>query len=111
MTTTVSVLIGAQNIEAADTDKYTAPGKGAWIDKFTATNYSAGVVTVSVSLIPAAGALGASNLIVKEKSLAVAETYTFPELVGHFLNPGDKISWKASAAASVNGRVSGRVLT
>lgn len=113
MTTTALVLIPHQNVDNAQTTKYTSPasGKGTWIDKFTATNYSAGPITVSVNLVPVAGAAGNTNLIVKTKSLAAGETYTFPELVGKFLNPGDFISWIASAAASANGGANGREIT
>jgi hypothetical protein len=81
------------------------------IDKFTATNYTAGAVTLSINLVTAADTAGNQNLIVKTKSLAAGETYTFPEIVGHVLGPSDFISTIASAATSINIRATGRQIT
>jgi hypothetical protein len=50
-------------------------------------------------------------LIVKTKTLQASETYTFPELVGHVLNPGGFISTLAGTASAINIRVSGREVT
>ena len=105
-------IIPAKNAENAQTTQYTAGvGVRTIIDKFTGTNYSAAAVTLSVNLVTSADSAGNQNLIVKTKSLAAGETYTFPELVGHVLNPGDFISTIASAATSVNIRASGREVT
>ena len=81
------------------------------IDKFTATNYSAGAVTLSVNLVTSAGSAGDLNLVVKTKSLAAGETYTFPEIVGQVLAPSGFISTIASAATSISIRASGREIT
>ena len=81
------------------------------IDKFTATNTSAAVVTISVNIIPDAGSASNANLIVDTKSLQADETYTFPELVGHTMADGDFISTIASAATSITIRASGRFVT
>jgi hypothetical protein len=90
---------------------YTATGVTAIIDKFTATNYSAAAATISVNLVTAGGTAGNNDLIVKTKTLQASETYTFPELVGHVLNPGGFISTIAGTASAINIRVSGRVVT
>lgn len=116
MTATSKILIAHQNVENAQTTKYTSPvaasgGKGTWIDKFTATNYSAGVQTISVNLVTVGDVAGNGNLVVKTRSLAAGETYFFPELVGKFLGPGDFISWVASAAASISAGANGREVT
>lgn len=113
MAVTARVLISQANVPDAQGTAYTSPGngKGTWIDKLTATNYSGSTATVSVNLVPSGGVAGNTNLIVKTKSLAPGETYTFPEIVGKFLNPGDFISWIASAATSVNGGANGREIT
>lgn len=111
MTVTVKVLIPAKTIENAQTTQYTATNVTALIDKFTATNYSGTTATVSVNLVTTAGTAGDSNIITKVKSLQPSETYTFPELVGQVLNSGDFISTVASAAGSINMRVSGREVT
>ena len=107
MTTVAKVLIPAKIAENAQTTQYTATGVKARIDKFTATNYSAGAVTLSVNIVTAADAAGNANLIVKTKTLQAAETYGFPELVGTLLEVGGFISTIASAATSINIRANG----
>lgn len=111
MTVTVKVLVPAKIAEATQTTQYTAAGVTALIDKFTATNYSATAATISVNLVTNAGTAGDANLIVKTKTLQPAETYTFPELVGHALMPSGFISTLAGTATSVNIRVTGREIT
>ncbi len=111
MTVTVTVLVPAQTINNTQTTMYTATGVTAIIDKFTATNYSAAAATISVNLVTTGGTAGNNDLIVKTKTLQASETYTFPELVGHVLNPGGFISTIAGTASAINIRVSGRVVT
>lgn len=111
MTVTVTVLVPAQTINNTQTTMYTATGVTAIIDKFTATNYSAAAATISVNLVTAGGTASNNDLIVKTKTLQASETYTFPELVGHVLNPGGFISTIAGTASAINIRVSGRVVT
>ena len=111
MTVTVKVLIPAKTAENAQTTQYTATGVTTIIDKFTATNYNTAAATISVNLVTLAGSAGNSNLITKTKTLQPAEVYTFPELVGQVLNPGDFISTIAGTASSINMRVSGREVT
>jgi hypothetical protein len=108
MAVNVRVLIPAKIAENTQTTQYTASGVTTIIDKFTATNYSASVATISVNLVTALDAAGNQNLIVKTKSLQPSETYTFPEIVGAALAPGGFISTIASAASSINIRSSGR---
>jgi hypothetical protein len=109
MTVTAKALVEAIQAPAADTTLYTAPlATRTIIDKLTGTNVSAGAVTLTVNLVPAAGAAGAANAISQAKSIAAGDSYTFPEIVGHVLNPGDILSVKASAGASINVRASGR---
>jgi hypothetical protein len=50
-------------------------------------------------------------LITKTRSLAAAEVYTFPELVGQIMPTASFISTIASAASAINMRVSGREVT
>jgi hypothetical protein len=111
VTVTVTVLVPAQTINNTQTTMYTATGVTAIIDKFTATNYSAAAATISVNLVTTGGTAGNNDLIVKTKTLQASETYTFPELVGHVLNPGGFISTIAGTASAINIRVSGRVVT
>ncbi len=108
MTVYVKNLVPAKIVEATQITQYTATGVTTIIDKFTATNYSAAAATISVNLVTVAGSAGNLNLITKTKTLQPAEVYTFPELVGQVLNPGDFISTIAGTATSINMRVSGR---
>jgi hypothetical protein len=111
MSVTVRVLIPAKTAENSQTTQYTSTNVTTIIDKFTATNYSAGAETISVNLVTVAGSAGNGNLIVKTKTLQPAETYTFPELVGAALVSGGFISTLASAASAINIRANGREIT
>ena len=111
MTVTPAVLFNDKFAENTQTTQYTSSNSVTLIDKFTAVNKSAGVVTISVNIVPKSGTAGDSNLIIKDKSIAVNETFTFPELVGHVMAEGDFISTIASAATSLTIRASGRVIT
>jgi len=111
MTVTVKVLIPAKQAENTQTTQYTAINCKTIIDKFTATNTTAGNVTISVNLVTSGGTAGTTNLIVDARSLAADETYTFPELVGQALDSGGFISTVASAATSLTIRANGREIT
>lgn len=111
MAVIVKNLVPAKAVENSQTTQYTATNVTTIIDKFTATNYSANAATISVNLVTVAGSAGNTNLITKTKTLQPAETYTFPELVGQVLNPGDFISTLAGTASAINMRVSGREVT
>ena len=108
MAVTVKTLIPAKQAEATQSGQYTAVNCRAIIDKFTATNTSAGNVTLSVNLVTFGGTADNSNLIVDTRAIAPNETYTFPELVGQVLESGGVISTIASAATSITIRASGR---
>ena len=111
MTVTVKVLIPPKIAEDAQTTQYTATNVTTIIDKFTATNFSAGAYTISVNLVTSADTAGNQNLVTKTKSLAAGETYTFPELVGQVIAPGGFISTIASIVNAINIRASGREIT
>lgn len=110
MAVTVRTLIQAKQAEVAQTTQYTAVNAIAIIDKFTATNTGAANETLSINLVASGGAAGASNQIVYARSVAPGETYTFPELVGHVLNPGGFIS-TLSSSTDLTIRCSGREIT
>ena len=109
MTVTPKVLISSKFAVAAETTQYTSPGATRTIiDKFTGTNTTAGVVLLTVRLIPVGDVPAASNTIVYTKALQGFETYSFPELVGHILSALDYISTLADTAAAITIRASGR---
>lgn len=111
MAVSISNIIPAKITEATQTTQYTSTGVQTIIDKFTATNYSATAATISVNLVSASGSAGNDNLIVKTKTLQPAETYTFPELVGHVLPSSGFISTIAGTASAINIRASGRLVS
>ena len=108
MAVNVKVLIPAKIAENTQVTQYTAQNVSAIIDKVTATNYSAAAATLSVNLVTQFDSSGNQNLIIKNKTLLPSETYTFPELVGHVLQPGGFISTIAGTASAINIRSSGR---
>jgi hypothetical protein len=108
MAVNVKVLIPAKIAENTQVTQYTAQNVSTIIDKFTATNYSAAAATLSVNLVTQFDSSGNQNLIIKAKTLLPSETYTFPELVGHVLQPGGFISTIAGTASAINIRSSGR---
>ena len=111
MTVTAKPLVSAKEAETSQTTQYTAPaGTRVILDKVTGTNTGATSAQLSFNLVPNGGAAGASNTVVKTKALAAGECYTFPEIVGHVLSPGDFVSTLASASA-VTIRISGREVT
>ena len=77
MTVTAKNLVPAKTVEATQTTQYIANGVTTIIDKFTATNYSGSSATISVNLVTATGTANNDNLIVKQRTLAVSETYHF----------------------------------
>lgn len=96
-------------VALAETTQYTAPaGTRTILDKFTGTNTTGAVAALTVKLVQNGGAAGAANTIVSAKTLQPGECYTFPELVGHVLNPGDFLSTLATVAAAITIRASGR---
>lgn len=110
MTVTATVLIPAKTAEAAQTAQYASSGTTI-IDKFTATNYSAAAAVISVNLVTGGESASNDNVITKTKRLQPSEVYTFPEIVGQILSPGDIISTIAGTASAINIRASGREIT
>lgn len=113
MTVTARNLVPAKLVENTQTTQYIVPtnATATIIDKFTATNISGSPATISVNLVTGSDTAGNQNLITKTKSLAAAEVYTFPELVGQIMPTASFISTIASAASAINMRVSGREIT
>lgn len=108
MAVNAKTLFEALQAVAAETTQYTTPaGTRTIIDKFTGTNTTGAAASLTVRLVPSGGAANVSNTITYVKTLQPGETYTFPEVVGHVLSPGDFISTLGSAVA-ITIRASGR---
>ena len=111
MSVVTKPLITAKYASNSETTEYTAgTGTRTLIDKFTGYNSSGAGVVLSVKLVPSGGSAGASNLII-HKTIPAGETYTFPEVVGHVLEPGGFISVLSGSASAVVIRASGREVT
>ena len=109
MTVTAKALFEPVQASNAETTQYVTPaGTRTIIDKFTGTNTTAAAATLTVKLVASGGAAGVANTIVSAKTLQPGEAYTFPEVVGHVLNPGDFISTLAGTATAITIRASGR---
>ena len=112
MTTVTSrPLILAKYAATTDTSEYTASNVRTIIDKFTATNTSAGNVTLTVNIVTSGGSAGTNNAIVAARAIAPGETYTCPELVGQVLESGGFISTLAGTASALTIRASGVEIT
>lgn len=111
MTTTRMVLIESQDAPIAQTTLYSpAAGVTATVDRMTATNTTAGALTISVNILPPSTVAGAANLFAKTVSIAAGGSYQFPEIVGHDIAPGGGLSVIASGAG-IALRASGRETT
>ncbi|TNE61202.1 MAG: hypothetical protein EP341_00865 [Sphingomonadales bacterium] len=93
------------------TTQYTATNLTAVIQQFTITNVSAAAATLTIHLVPNGGTAGASNTILDARSIAVGETYTCPEVIGHVLNNGGFIATISSAASALVIKASGLEIT
>ena len=113
MTVTAKNLVPAKFVENTQTTQYIVSSNitATIIDKFTATNISGSSATISVNIVTGSDTAGNQNLITKQKTLSPSEVYTFPELVGQILPNSAFISTLASAANSINMRISGREIS
>ncbi len=108
MSVTSSCLFEAASAPSAETTIYTSTGARTMLDKLT--SYGVAAADLTLKIVANGGSAATSNILAK-KTFAIGEAYTWPELVGHTLEPGDFISAIASAGSSVNLRVSGRKVT
>lgn len=109
MTVTAKPLFTPLQAQNTETTQYTTPaGVRTIIDKCTGTNTTGANATLTIKLVQSGGVASAANTVVSAKTLQPGETYTFPEVVGHVLNPGDFISTLADTAAAISLRISGR---
>lgn len=107
MTVTPSALVETGYAANAETTVYTAAVRTI-IDR--CTGYGVGVADLTIKLVPSGGSASAAN-VVEKKTFAIGDSYSFPAIVGHVLEPGDFISALASAGSAVNLRISGRKVT
>ncbi len=100
MTVTNKQLIPPKEMEAALTTQYPAPANGrAALDKFTATNTSGASAFITVYIVAFGDTPTNDNLIVDNREILENETYTFPELVGHMIEPNGFLSTFGTGSA------------
>lgn len=111
MTVTSKPLALSQYALNSESTVYTASsGVRAIIDKFSAYNGSGATATLTVKLV-ASGSAAAADDIIESKAIPSGDTWGFPHIVGHALEPGGLISVIASASSAIVIRASGREVT
>jgi hypothetical protein len=104
-----TVFIEGVQLPSAVATKYTSPANVASvIKKLTLTNADAAAGhNVTIYLVPAGGAAGASNLLIDARTVGPLATLDIEEAVNHVLNGGDFIAAFADTASEVSIRCSG----
>lgn len=111
MSIIIKNIIPPKQTEAVQTGQYQANGVKTIIDKFTATNTSAGNVILSCNLIASGGSASDSNLILDAQRILPGETYLCPELIGQILEDGGIISTLCDTASALTISASGREIS
>lgn len=101
MGTTSKNIIPAKFIENAQTTQYTATNVRTRFDNVTVTNVTGTAATFSINLVPLAGSVASSNLIISTKTVQPGEVYRCPELVNKVINVGGLISAIAGTASAL----------
>lgn len=107
------VLFQTVAVPASETSVYTqtnGAGTSVIVDKLTGVNTDAAAINVTVKVVQSGGTAGAGHVLVDDRPMLPGESYGFPEIVGHKLNPGDFISILPSATG-LNMRGSGTLVT
>lgn len=108
MATTPKRLVSGSQLTTSAATYYTAPASTKTrISAFTATNTTAGAVTVTVYLVPSGGSADNTNKVADVVSLAANETKAITGAIGHVLEAAGTIQALASANTSINIVVSG----
>lgn len=101
-------LVGTKYAENSLTTQYTvSTGTYVLIDKITLSNDTAGSATISVYIVPSGGSATAATKTYATVTVPAATTVTIGS--GEWMNAGDFIATNASAASTINIRISGRV--
>lgn len=103
------LLASVQVSATGDTTVYTAPaGKSVEVRHGTLCNVSGSAVTISLALIPFAGAADGTHRVVSNYPLAAGDTLPLRDyLNGAQLGPGDYVSINCATGAAVDVVLSG----
>lgn len=108
MAVTAKKLFAPAQLTASAATYYIVPANtSCLIKKITATNNDTVARTVTIYLVPSGGSAGVTNIIMKTKAIAAAETYEFTEIEGHVISTGDTIQALADSASQVTFQGSG----
>lgn len=88
-----------------ETTVYTAPAAGAIVKQIIVANVTATAATISISIVPAAGAAGVTNRIMEQVSLAGNTVTTLDMTAVMVVN--DFISIKQGTASAITSHISG----
>lgn len=106
MTTTIAVLLEPAFATATGVS-YTSDQCTTAIDKITCTNEAAAVATATVRLLSPDGAQIQSF----SKAIQPGASWPFPDVVGHTLAAGGKLTVLCPTANAIKARASGRKFT
>ena len=108
----VSNIIPRKFAENAQTEQYRAQSNTqVIIDKFTATNTSAGNVVFSANLVISGGSAASSNLVLDARIIASGESYLCPEIIGQILEADGYISTISDTLNALTISASARLIT
>ena len=95
-------LVDGSQLTAVAATYYTTPlNTLTTIAACTLTNTTAGAVTVTLHLVPGAGAASASNCILSARTLAAGESYNVGSAIGQTLAAGGTLQGLAGTAACI----------
>ena len=101
-------LLQAKFAENVDITQYTVPpGSNVLLDGIQVSNDTATSATIKINIIPAAGVVGASNVLQPVTTIAAGTRQTL--MSGTWMNAGDKVSTIAGTASALVIHISGRV--
>lgn len=100
MANTTKAIVPIQAVPAAAGAAHTAEAQKIKITGAQCTDQATGASTLTVWLVPAAGARANSNRIVNAKVFTAGQSLTISELIGRILDVGTVVHWQASAAGT-----------
>lgn len=108
MTIKVSRLVPGSQLTNANVTYYTTPANtSAVVKRAVFCNTTGTAATITVNVVPSAGAVSAANEVIAALSIAAGVTYVSPELAGMTLGPGDTIQAQSGTGAAITFIASG----
>lgn len=103
-------LLGQAALTTSIATIYTTPANSvAEIKNATVTNITGGAITLTLHVVPAAGAVANTNAVEFARSIAANTSQKLDSLIGDYLSAGASIRALASANTSLNLKLTGVV--